>query len=157
MRGMRRKDREVVNPQELKHILDVCKICRIAYQDDEGLTIVPLNFGYVYDEQLTLYFHSAKAGRKFDAFQTPQSVAFEMDGAHRLIEGEEACDFSYSFVSIIGNGIIFNVEDSDEKIKALQCLMHHETKRDFEIRPEMTQQVAIFKLNVSQLTGKYHP
>lgn len=157
MRAMRRKDRAVTNPIELSNILDTCNICRIAYQDAEGLTIVPLNFGYVYEEKLSLYFHSAQAGRKFDAFQTPQTVAFEMDGAHRLIEGEAACDYSYSFVSIIGNGIISNVEAMDEKITALKSLMRHETKREFEITNDMTQQVAIFRLDVENFTGKYHP
>jgi len=157
MRAMRRKDRAVTDPIELRNILDICNICRIAYQDAEGLTIVPLNFGYVYDDNLTLYFHSAKAGRKFDAFQTPQAVAFEMDGAHRLIEGEEACDYSYRFLSIIGNGIISNVEEMDEKINALKSLMRHETKRDFEIDSEMANKVAIFRLEVSYFTGKYHP
>ena len=157
MRAMRRKDREVTNPIELKNILELCNICRIAYQDAEGLTIVPLNFGYVYDDHLSLYFHSAKAGRKFDAFQTPQVVAFEMDGAHRLIEGEEACDYSYSFVSIIGNGTISIVEDKDEKIKAIRHLMHHETKRDFEVDSNMANKVSIFRLDVSNFTGKYHP
>ena len=157
MRAMRRKDREVTSPIELKNILDICNICRVAYQDAEGLTIVPLNFGYVYDDRLTLYFHSAKAGRKFDAFQTPKAVAFEMDGAHRLIEGEEACDYSYHFVSIIGNGEISTVEDVNEKIVALKHLMCHETKRDFEINSEMANKVAIFRLEVLYFTGKYHP
>ena len=157
MRAMRRKDREVTNSIELKNILELCNICRVAYQDAEGLTIVPLNFGYVYDEHLSLYFHSAKAGRKFDAFQTPQTVAFEMDGAHRLIEGEEACDYSFSFVSIIGNGEISIVEDVNEKIAALKHLMRHETKRDFEIDSAMADKVAIFRLEVLYFTGKYHP
>ena len=157
MRAMRRKDREVTSPIELKNILELCNICRVAYQDAEGLTIVPLNFGYVYDDRLTLYFHSAKAGRKFDAFQTPKAVAFEMDGAHRLIEGEEACDYSYHFVSIIGNGEISTVEDVNEKTVALKHLMCHETKRDFEINSEMANKVAIFRLEVSCFTGKFHP
>lgn len=157
MRAMRRKDRAVTDPIELRNILELCNICRIAYQDAEGLTIVPLNFGYVYEDHLTLYFHSAKAGRKFDAFQTPQSVAFEMDGAHRLIEGEEACDYSYSFVSIIGNGEISMVEAVNEKITALKYLMRHETKRDFEIDAGIADKVAVFRLEVSYFTGKYHP
>ena len=157
MRPMRRQDRLVSDPVELKKILDECNVCRIAYQDAEGLTIVPLNFGYMYDETLVLYFHSAKVGRKIDAFQTPQVVAFEMDGAHRLIEGDEACDYSYSFVSIVGNGIVSIVEEDDEKVLALKLLMKHATKHDFEITSEMTKQVAIIRLVVSHFTGKYHP
>ena len=80
-----------------------------------------------------------------------------MDGAHRLIEGEEACDYSFSFVSIIGNGEISIVEDVNEKIAALKHLMRHETKRDFEIDSAMADKVAIFRLEVLYFTGKYHP
>lgn len=157
MRPMRRQDRLVCDPVEIRKILEECHVCRIAYQDAEGLTIVPLNFGYIYNEELILYFHSAKVGRKIDAFQIPQAVAFEMDGAHRLIEGDEACDYSFSFVSIIGNGIVSIVEDGDEKMLALDHLMKHETKHDFEITSAMTSNVAVIRLIVSTFTGKYHP
>lgn len=157
MRAMRRQDRAVIEPVEIKNILEICSVCRIAYHDEEGLTIVPLNYGYVYDDQLSLYFHSAKVGRKIDAFKTPQNVAFEIDGAHRLIEENEACDYSYSFVSLIGNGIVSLVDDVEEKILALKCLMKHEAKREFEITAEMTEMVAIIRLDVTHFTGKYHP
>lgn len=72
MRAMRRKDREVTNPIDLKNILDICNICRVAYQDAEGMTIVPMNFGYVYDDHLSLYFHSAKLGVSSMPFKHPK-------------------------------------------------------------------------------------
>ncbi|MDN6854396.1 MAG: hypothetical protein L0L66_06670, partial [Bifidobacterium crudilactis] len=37
-RRMRRADREVTEPEEIRAILDGCDIVRIAYQDDEGLS-----------------------------------------------------------------------------------------------------------------------
>ena len=62
---MRRKDRLVDDPHELRLILEECKVCRIATIDEEGLYIVPLNFGYEYDgEKLALYVHSSRDGRK---------------------------------------------------------------------------------------------
>lgn len=46
---MRRKDRLVDDPDELRLILEECKVWPIATMDEEGLYIVPLNFGYEYD------------------------------------------------------------------------------------------------------------
>lgn len=49
-RMMRRADREVTNPEQIAAIVAACDIVEVAYADAEGLTIVPLNFGFDYDE-----------------------------------------------------------------------------------------------------------
>ena len=64
-RMMRRADREVTDPERIAAIIAACDIVEVAYADAEGLTIVPLNFGFDYDEatgKLTLWFHSAPRG-----------------------------------------------------------------------------------------------
>lgn len=43
---MRRKDREITDIEEIRDIIEKCKVCRLAMQDEEGLYLVPLNFGY---------------------------------------------------------------------------------------------------------------
>ena len=89
---MRRKDREVVDQKEIMRIIDKCKVCRIAMQDKAGLYIVPMNFGYTYeDSQLVLFFHSAKEGRKISALKENRNVCFEMDCEHQLITADVAC------------------------------------------------------------------
>ena len=86
-RMMRRADREVTDPERIAAIIAACDIVEVAYADAEGLTIVPLNFGfdYEYDEatgKLTLWFHSAPHGRKLDAIRAAADgrlpVAFTM-------------------------------------------------------------------------------
>ena len=67
-RMMRRAYREVTNPEQIAAIVAACDIVEVAYADAEGLTIVPLNFGFDYDEatgKLTLWFHSAPRGRRW--------------------------------------------------------------------------------------------
>ncbi len=62
---MRRKEREITDTHQLQQILEECKVCRVAMQDKDGLYLVPLNFGYQYqDGKLTLYLHSSKEGRR---------------------------------------------------------------------------------------------
>ena len=48
-RMMRRADREVADPERIAAIIAACDIVEVAYADAEGLTIVPLNFGFDYE------------------------------------------------------------------------------------------------------------
>ena len=154
---MRRKDREVTEINELLDIIQECHICHLGMQDDKGIYIVPLNYGFEYqDNQLSLYFHSAKVGRKIDALKLNPNVCIEMDCDHRLIEGEKACDYSFGFKSIIGNGQVSFVEEYNEKLKGLQLLMRHETMKEFEFDAKMVNMVTVMKVVVQEFSGKYH-
>lgn len=154
---MRRKDREVTDINELLNIVQECRICHLGMQDDKGIYIVPLNYGFEYiNDQLILYFHSAKVGRKIDALKLNPKVCIEMDCDHRLIEGDKACDYSFGFKSIIGNGKVSFLEKYDEKLKGLQLLMHHETLKEFEFDERMVNMVTVMKVVVEEFSGKYH-
>lgn len=154
---MRRKDREVTDINDLISVVEECRICHLGLIDDKGMYIVPLNYGYEYiNQRLNLYFHSAHVGRKIDAIINNPNVCIEMDCDHRLIEGEKACDYSFGFKSIIGNGKASIVSDYNEKVKGLSLLMKHETQRVFEFDEKMVNQVSVIKVEVNEFTGKYH-
>ena len=46
MRAMRLQKRAVTEYEDLKEILEACQVVRIGAVDEEGLFIVPVNFGY---------------------------------------------------------------------------------------------------------------
>ena len=157
MRSMRRKDREVTNINEKIEIINNCKVIRLGMKDKEGLYIVPLNFGYSYlEDKLTLYFHSAKEGRKLDAIVENSDVAFEMDCEHRLIEGEIPCLYSFAFKSIVGNGVASIVEDMEEKKISLSLLMKHQAGKEFTFEDKHAKAVTVFKVDVTHFSAKYH-
>jgi nitroimidazol reductase NimA-like FMN-containing flavoprotein (pyridoxamine 5'-phosphate oxidase superfamily) len=152
---MRRKDRQVLNEAEILSIIDACKVFRVAIKDEYGLYIIPLNFGYTFKNGiLTMYIHSAKEGRKVDAFRKYSEVAFEMDTEHALITGPLPCNYSYNYSSIIGQGHVEEVLDTEEKIFGLALIMKHQTGKDFEIDDNMTTQISIFKFTSSNYTAK---
>ena len=41
---MRRKDREIINKEQIWRIMQRCGVCRVAFHDAEYPYIVPLNF-----------------------------------------------------------------------------------------------------------------
>ena len=43
---MRRSDREVTDPKQIRDIIDHCTCCRLGFWDGQEVYILPLNFGY---------------------------------------------------------------------------------------------------------------
>jgi len=120
---MRRKDRELTDKVDLLAILDEADVCRIAIQTGKAPYIVPLNFGYSWEEKLVLYFHSAAEGRKIDLLQVNGCVGFELDTGHELVKADLACNWGMKYKSIVGIGEIQSIEDQKEKAVALNAIM----------------------------------
>ena len=79
-REMRLKKREITDPEILREILESCEVVRIGAMDEEGMFIVPMNYGYDVREEdgtlhVCLYLHGAKEGRKAAAFAADPRVA----------------------------------------------------------------------------------
>ena len=155
---MRIKDREITDPARIADIISRCTCCRIGFNDGGEVYIVPLNFGYEEkDQTYTFYFHGAKEGRKIDLIGTNPNVGFEMDTDYKLNEGDIACKYSARFQSVIGNGVMRMVTDTDEKKRGLSLLMEHTAgKRDWQFDDAMVNAVAIFKLTVTKMSCKEH-
>ena len=154
---MRRSEREVKEKSKILGIMDRCKVCRLGMYDDGEVYIVPMNYGYEYaDGKMVLYFHGAKAGRKIDVLQKNRSIGFEMDCNHELIESENACNHSYRYASVIGNGMAEVVEDNYEKLRGLNIIMKHQTGMEFEINDKMAEATAVIKVCVEKYSCKEH-
>ncbi|MDO5516968.1 MAG: pyridoxamine 5'-phosphate oxidase family protein [Clostridium sp.] len=155
---MRRKDREITDYNKMIEIMQNCDCCRLGFQDEEGVYILPLNFGIKEDnENIILYFHGAAEGKKIDLVKSQKHIGFEMDAKHGLVEHETACGHSFLYQSIIGSGEVSLVEDIDEKINAMQCIMkHYSSKREWNFTEEMVKRVAVIKLVVTKWTCKEH-
>ena len=158
---MRRKDREVTDPIKIADIISRCTCCRIGFNDGGEVYIVPLNFGYaIKDNTCTFYFHGAKEGRKIDLINKNPEVGFEMDTDFAVYshgEAEAACTYTARFQSIIGNGTVSIVSDTEEKKLGLSLLMEHSAgKREWTFDDKMFNAVAVFKLEVTKMSCKEH-
>lgn len=154
---MRRKNREVTDINEIKAIVDKLSVARLGMNDEGKVYIVPMNFGYEWREgrKLALYFHCAKVGRKIDILKKNNAVCLEMDGSHGLMEGDKACDYSYYFASLIGNGTVEFVEDTQEKIHGLSLIMKHMAgMEDANFEEKWVNAVCIFKVELTEYRVK---
>lgn len=151
---MRRKDREVSDFDEMMKIIAKCDTCRVAMFDETFPYIVPLNFGTeVVDNQLYLYFHGAKIGKKIDLMRTNKNVCFEMDCEHNIIMYDERMSCTMGYESVIGHGIVEFVED-ENKINALKILMRHYHEEDFKFNEKVAKVTEVFRVKVLDMTGK---
>ena len=153
---MRRKDREITDKTLIEQFIAKEQIIRIAFYDNGDLYIVPLNYGYTYEnEKYVFYFHGAKAGRKYELSKASPNVGFEIDGAYELLEADAACDYSAKFQSVIGTGRLSIIEDDEEKIKGLNALMNHISgKAKWDYSKEMVDAVAVYRLEAEKLSCK---
>ena len=155
---MRRKDREVTDFAKIENIISRCTCCRIGFQDDGEVYIVPLNFGYeAKGDTYIFYFHGAKEGRKINLIKKNPIVGFEMDTDYALNEADLACGYSARFQSIIGSGVVSIVSEIEEKKLGLSLLMEHNTgKKNWNFDEKMVNAVTVFKLEVTKMSCKEH-
>ena len=153
---MRRSDREITDKSEIVEIIDKCEVCRLAFSENDVPYIVPINYGYEYkDNKLTLYFHGASEGKKHKIMKKNPNVCFEMDCSHKLIEADEASGYTMEYESVIGFGKVHYCHDRTEKINALNILMKQYAKdKTFTFPDHVLDSVTVFKLEVSEFTGK---
>jgi nitroimidazol reductase NimA-like FMN-containing flavoprotein (pyridoxamine 5'-phosphate oxidase superfamily) len=152
---MRRKDREILDYEEILNIMKKCDACTVAFFDEKYPYIVPLNFGVqLENNKFILYFHGANAGKKVELREKNRHVSFEMHCSTKLLPGELACNFTMEYESVCGNGTLEMV-DNEEKIAAFQVLMkQYDSQKEYEFDEKMVNAVAVMKLSVNEITGK---
>lgn len=152
---MRRKDREITDFDEILSVMQKCDVCRLALHDEPYPYILPLNFGMeVEGEQITLYFHGANAGKKYELLARNPHVGFEMDCGHELVLDEEKGNCTMAYESVMGTGIVEIVPDAGKEA-ALRRLMAHYRAADFPYNPKMVPATTILKLTVNSVTAKH--
>ncbi|MHC1738990.1 MAG: pyridoxamine 5'-phosphate oxidase family protein [Ignavibacteriaceae bacterium] len=153
---MRRNDRELKTVAELTDVLESGSVAQVAFIQNNAPYIVSLNYGFsVNGTEIKLFFHSAGEGRKIDCIKSNPDVCFTVAICDPLIEGEEACDYSMKFRSVVGYGKMRLIEDEDEKIFGLNRIMNHYTRVDtWDYNKEMLKNTTVICLDAESITGK---
>ena len=152
---MRRNDREIRDFDEILEVMKKCDVCRIAIQGGEYPYMVPLNFGMAVDgQQITLYFHGAQTGMKYELLSRNNKVCFEMDCGHMLFTEMERGNCTMCYESVIGFGVVEDVPEEQKK-EALDILMeHYPVPAGFHYNEAIVPHTRVLKLTVESLTGK---
>ncbi len=149
---MRRSERKITDSEVIEYVLNKGDICRLGLVNEGLAYIVPMNFGY---EGGYIYFHSASEGTKIDILKQNPKVSFEIDIEHRIVEGDSACNWSASYLSIIGNGVVEFIDDAVAKKNALNVIMRkYSERKDWQFPGKVVDKTTIFRLFIKEISCK---
>lgn len=123
----------------------------LSLSDAEGTPYgVPMSF--VYDGQQSIYFHCAREGRKMECVRCCDSASFCIVA----LDDVQPSRFTTYFRSVIADGRISVVENSDEVVEALRMLgSKYSPGMDstHEIANALSH-VAVLRFDIVSVTGK---
>lgn len=155
---MRKREREITDLQEIRAILDSCKILHLGLSDNGQPYVVPLNYGYLLEhDTLTFYLHGAAEGYKYDVIRGNPRVSFAMECDTIPFEGKAPCQYGISYRSLMGMGKAEIVTDTTEKQHGLSVLMKTQTGKDFEFTEKLVTIVNVIKITVDSYSAKRRP
>jgi uncharacterized protein len=149
---MRRSEKEIVDAGQIDEILLTGKVCRLGLSADNIPYVVPMFFGYA---ENTLFFHSARDGRKLDFIRQNPNACFEIDMDVELISNDQACRWSATYRSVIGYGDIVIVTDLERKQYGLSLIMKQcSGSDDWVFQEKVLANTYILALSIDSITGK---
>lgn len=153
---MRRTDKEIKDKKFMESILQEANHCVIALSDDNRPYVVPMNFAY---QDYTLYLHSSNKGRKIEILKLNPQVSFGVEIKTELVKSKNPCNYGMKYMSVYGFGYSHFIEDSKEKIEALNimmdkysCVEYDDGKYDY--LEHMLDELVVIKINIIKLTCK---
>ena len=155
---MRRKDLAVCEPADMDAIIQSCDCLRLGFADASVPYVVPLSFGYCRENgEPVFYVHSATEGRKVDLARKLKRAAFELDHDRAINPSEKPCDFSVRYGSVMGMAESEELHELSEKAAALALLMQkYSGKADWEFPEAVLAKTAVFRLRVTEMSGRAH-
>jgi len=148
---MRRSDRQIEGKTEIDSIIRGSTICTLALSDGDQPYVVPLNFGY---EEGSLYFHSAKEGRKIDIIRGNPRVCFSFVGEHEVVASGKACNWTVRYQSVTGFGTASLIDDKNSKLTALGIIMRNYSDGEYRFEDKAVDKVLIIRVDIESMSGK---
>jgi nitroimidazol reductase NimA-like FMN-containing flavoprotein (pyridoxamine 5'-phosphate oxidase superfamily) len=151
---MRKKEREITDKTLLEQLLLRARVCRLGLFDGQWPYVVPVNYGYAAGH---LYIHSSHKGRKMDILRVSPRVCFEIDLDVEVCTGEQPCNYTTHYKSVIGFGQAVLLEDEEEKLEGLRAIMRSHGGPQEGFRPEVVPKTAVIRIDIESMTGKANP
>ena len=152
---MKRKDKEIIPRSVIDGIIRDSEYCHLSCCVEEQPYLIPVSFGY---DGETIYIHTALTGKKIDYFEKNPRVCLSFVSQAELISHpNQACDWSFNFASVIAEGIIKEVLDTEEKTSAINQIMTHYSGNDWDIPKKSLTSTRVWKITLDKLTGKRSP
>lgn len=149
------RERQVKEKELIQAMLDLCPVCTLAIHDEPYPYEVPLNFGYCWEDKLTLYMHMASEGYKMSLLrQNPyvscNAYAFVDRSLGEKYRNEHQ---DYRSVTVFGKAEIITSQQPEKFLKGLNVLQLHYKRKTIQQAPE-TDKLVVIKLVADAVTAK---
>jgi len=149
---MRRKDKEIHQPELINTIIASARVCRLGLCRDNQPYIIPVSFGY---DGVAIYFHTASEGQKIDYLAANNRACFEFEHEVAIIPHEsEACKWTFSFYSVIGFGNVEEICAARDKVRALHLIMRQYSDQKWNFDEQQLANTRLWRISIEQITGK---
>ena len=151
---MPKKRRIIFKEKEQEDIISKSDCCYIGMVDENNNPyVLPFNFGY---KDKCIYLHSGQTGKKIEILKKNNRICAVFSIGHSLTAQNKdvACSYIMSYKSVICYGKVEFIEEFEKKVEALNIIMQHYTKRDFEYSTPAVNNVLTYKIVIEEMTGK---
>jgi uncharacterized protein len=148
------KHRFLTQRSEMEEIIRKCQVCHIAMVDPEGLPyLLPFNFGY---ENGTLYFHSARMGKKTGILTHNPNVCveFSTDYLLRFQNEKVGCSYTMKYRSVLAYGRVKFIEDPEQKTQIMNIVMKNYASCEFTYNQPSMNEIICWIVKIDKLEGK---
>jgi nitroimidazol reductase NimA-like FMN-containing flavoprotein (pyridoxamine 5'-phosphate oxidase superfamily) len=176
---MRRWKKEIKDKAVIIDVLNRCHVGCLGTIGKDGYPMIkPLNFAYnppspPFNSPLSkggdrgvkggqrgfgkIYFHTAKEGEKIEDIKKDNRVCFEVDMPIAYVKAKnQPCEADYLYRSVIIKGKAYIIEDREEKLFGLKCLMQkYQPEGGYgDYLEEKLEITGIVRIDIDEMVGK---
>lgn len=151
--SMMHADRQVTDPMFIKKMLDLTETCTIALYDEPYPYIVPMNFGYDWEENLEIYLHCAAEGHRMSLIRENSWVACNINVFINRYGKEPYRNEKQDYRSVSVFGRLEIIEEEEERKNALNAICR-QTGAPLLRRVPKNGNPVVLRLRADQITAK---
>lgn len=145
---MRQWARQVTDKAIICAMLDQMDTIYVGIQDEPAPYVVPLNFGYTFDDELVFYFHCAHEGYKLDLLRKNPHVCVT---ASRFISyaGGSVKGHMHDYRSVIARGVAQQIDPLEEPEafkSAHEQLLAHNQRDISQVHTQAMRYIQLWKI-----------
>ena len=143
---MRQSKRQVTDKATICAMLDAIDTIHVAMHDEPFPYVVPLNFGYDWEDKLVFYFHCAHEGYKLDLLHKNPHVCVNAS-SFISYAGASVKGHLHDYRSVTARGVAERLEpDSAEFIHAHEQLLSHNLRDKAQVHTTAMKFIELWKI-----------
>lgn len=153
--NMQHAERQVKDKGMIKAMLDQCPACTLVMHDEPYPYVVPLNFGYEWEDKLVIYMHMSSEGYKKELLQRNPYVCWNAYGfVDRSNWGKYRNEHQdYRSVTVFGKAELISCNQPEEFLKGLNALQVHYKRKTIPKAPN-NDRLLVIRLVADAVTAK---